>query len=141
MFRINLHLISLHQQIDTQETLSLKIKKDHWHYSLVENIPGNILNLTHQIEIRESGQGQPSFELQLILPQEHSKGVVRGSAIINIMEWPMEKPKREKVWLSPLACLDLELSYEYIALPTDSTFSESDFEDIEILQKATEAEG
>lgn len=89
MFRVNLHLIGIYQQTDIQENLALKIKKDHWHYSLVEKIQGNILNLTHQIEIRENDQGQPSFELLLVLPQENSKGVVRGSAIINIMEWPM----------------------------------------------------
>lgn len=66
----------------------------------MDKIKENKLDVFHEISILEKEGCEPSFELILLGPPSAGKAVLYGSSTINIMEWPLESAKRQKIKMS-----------------------------------------
>ena len=82
------------------------IKKDHWHYPLVEKIHEPKLNVIHTFDLTDQ-ESATSFSLELISKTDNNKAKMYGATTIDLLEWPMERSKRDKIYLSPQISLDL----------------------------------
>lgn len=116
MFQIDLNLLCLLTDLPFDTPMMIKIRKDHWHYNLIEQVSSPLLHTRHSFQLMEQEEKEPWFQLQLVSQFAANKGKMLGEATIRIQEWPMETVKFERIRLSSFAWLEIELSYKYVSI-------------------------
>ena len=53
MFKVHLKLVSLITDINLETPLTIKIRKEHWHFTLVDKVNSPVLDVESTFELNE----------------------------------------------------------------------------------------
>ena len=52
MFKVTLDVFGVIADVNVGVDMALRLKKEHWHYILIENVSANILNFRHSFDLQ-----------------------------------------------------------------------------------------
>lgn len=52
MFRVTLEVFAVIAEVDIGVEMALRLKKEHWHYILIDKVSANIVNYRHEFDLQ-----------------------------------------------------------------------------------------